>query len=310
MITSRLWYAIHIPPRGHPLYRRITQPARRLYTPLSDIHFSAGGLLRLAFAILIVPFIITGGATLMLPVLCFVPALLPIGLLLVGNLYGADSAVSASLSMTSERQQGTYDLLCMTPTGSLGMGWATCTGHLYRHGIGYVLRLFALFVKLAVAILSITLFIVVMRAVALQPEIYANQLGTDIMNFTYALTLLIAIVADFAQPIILGSTLGMLIPTYRLERFDTGIMALGSFLALQMVAYVITWAIGFVLIPDGLMGLGIAGTGVHILLAITRLLLFVGTREVMIMLLWRKLRQRLNAIELDAVPHLAISFRA
>lgn len=309
MITSRLWYAIHIPPSSHPLYRRITHPARRLYTPLSDIHFSAGGLLRLAFATLIVPFVITGGATLMLPVLCFIPALLPIGLLLVGNLYGADSAICASLTMTSERQQGTYDLLCMTPTGSLGMGWATCTGHLYRHGIGYVLRLFRLFVKLAIAILIITSFIVVMRTAVLQPEIYAHQVGTDIMNFTYALTLLIAIVADFAQPIILGSTLGMLIPTYRLERFDTGFMALGSFAALQMVTYAITWSVGFVLIPNVLTNLGITGTGVHILLAITRLLLLVGTREVMLMLLWRKLRQRLNAIELDAVPHLALSYR-
>ena len=100
----------------------------------------------------------------------------------------------------------------------------------------------------------------------------------------------------------------MLIPTYGQNRFDAQILAVVTFLTIQIGSYAVTWFVGFLVLPVFLAAMPISLDALHITLALFRLAIFFGLREVVITVLWHWLTQRLNtsSAELDAISYLAV----
>src|SRR5262249_20834925 len=80
------------------------------------------------------------GLTALMAFLLALPIMIPIAILLrstlfSGSIYGVVWTMDISQLLARERQNGTYDLLCLLPPGGLAAAWAICTGCLYRNQV-------------------------------------------------------------------------------------------------------------------------------------------------------------------------------
>src|SRR5262249_53321969 len=105
-------------------------------------------------------------------------------------------------------------------------------------------------------------------------------------------TLICLIYIDHIQSIVLGSLIGMLIPSFAQRRIDAQLSTFGVYLLLQMLSYLAAWLIGLVILPaiydEAANGLA------QICLAISQIVVFYSIREAIITILWHRLVERLN----------------
>jgi hypothetical protein len=278
MNTWKLWRALNQPTTAHPIFRQVNAAyAEELYglIPLQDLILHG----QIWFWSLI--FIVNTRALVLM--------------VFSGTLYGAIWAMSISSTIAGQRARGVYDLLCLSPTGTVGINWAICTACLHRHQTfeqvnsqeAWSVRLI-LFVPLVIS---------------------ANVVFERIFTETGGLTLLwlIAFVAlfylDHVQSIIIGSLLGVLAPHYTTNRFDTCVWALGGFILVQVVSYLAVFVTSLMILPEAYAVFRFTGLLADISLPILSVLVFYGVREGIMVRLWRKLTEELNAAptELDAM---------
>jgi len=294
VITWRLWRALQHPPVQHPLYRRVL-----LLRPAAGVRLDEAltfrFLWRLALPILFVS--IFALTPIILPLIVVSPVLLP----LIANLRGGVWAVKTGGAIARENEQGTYDLLALLPFGAFGANWVIGSGCLYRGSsfadLQTFVRILMHFLLLVLGI-ALVIAIILMAAEPPSPKPLESQ-GQVFMTLVNLAALIAAFYIDYVQSVIVGILVGMLAPAHAHNRFDTRAWGLFSYLFLQVSTYLITWLIGFQLVPTLYQALNFKGILAEFSLPIFRLAVFYLAREVIIATLWRALTWQLNAVSSD-----------
>jgi hypothetical protein len=197
--------------------------------------------------------------------------------------------IAVSITIAREHERGTYDQLCLPPSGALGANWAICAASLHRNdALGWVN-----FLRKLITGTLLLIFLMILATSIL------TQHGPNPLQFLLLFLDITALAAasyiDHVQSIVLGCLIGMLTPTYVPRRLDARVFGAGLFLTLQLTVYASTWVFGF-LLPDLLFDLfGISGWLPSIALVVFRVALFYALREAVILRVWRVLTERLNA---------------
>jgi|FLYN01.1.fsa_nt_gi hypothetical protein len=284
MMTRKLWYALHHPPARHPLFLRtvlLPAPARRPFV---------------SWATLLIDLVL--GVAFNTPTLLFL--LMPFFLLIIGVSYGLDCALRVSTTIAKEHEDRTFDLLSLAPTGQWGTNWALATSSLYRNRDFD--RLFTIIRAALATALVLTCIVALIAAMSLtpsRPTRLPQPSTTDMLmrvaaDFLAVLALLAAIYVEYVQSTVLGSVVGLIVPTYAHNRLDASLWSFSVFLLLQVSTYALAWLIGFNLLPDAYERLQINGWYANFSLPVLRVAVFFLLREAIITALWRALVQRLN----------------
>jgi hypothetical protein len=290
MMTWTLWWALRHPHSTHPLFRRMlrSQPGG---VRILDEAFILRFMSRLMSLVLIVavfalaPIILTSilGA--------------PILMLLIIQAFGIRYAVNVGSAIASEQERGTYELTSLFPQGALGANWMMGSGCLHK-GSSFVwlqgaVRLVLGFL-ITVLVVGYVVAIIIMISEYMGSSLARTSVTAFITLSNYA-SLVAAFYFDYVQSVVLGSLVGMIVPIYVHNRFDARLWSLSSYMLLQLTVYLTTWLVGFVLLPEALERLTLAGWQVEISLPILRVAVFYFVREGIIAGLWHMLAQRLNA---------------
>jgi hypothetical protein len=283
-ITSRhtvfttwiLWrHLLH--PNAHPLFQRtLKTPVDSLTRPYA------------AWIVLLVGSLACCGTwTLNAQFRSFIVFILLMAMIVFSSLYTLVWVVGITGTIIREHERGTYDQLCVLPSGALGAHWAMCAASLHRHdALGWIDLLRKLMTgTLLIALLS-SLLIVTLRQAVLD----ATQFFWLVLDM---IALVTASYAEHVQSILLGSLTGMLVPVYTRNRADARISAAVLFLALQAATLLATLLIALVFLPTLYSFLSI--TDWYISPTLVSLLVFFLLREGLIIALWRILVHQLNA---------------
>jgi hypothetical protein len=190
--------------------------------------------------------------------------------LIVSSLYVAVWAVGIGAVIIREHEHGTYDQLCLAPSGALGANLAMCTAVLHRDdALGWID-----FLRKLTAVLLLFIFLAVLLTTTLRQNIF------DLFQFLSLLlnmiTLVVMSYVDHVQSIVLGSLVGMLVPVYIRNNIDVRISTIVVFIASQVMTFLAALLVWNVEIS--LLSLGTAYL----------------TRECLIILFWRTLAYQLN----------------
>ena len=292
-ISARLWRLLANPPYKHPLYRRNATPrvGPEWLHGFARVFGAAAPGLYFAATVFFCCSITSGQAGLMLGVLA-------VGILLFnGTLYGLGWTMRVAGELSAERERNAYDLLCLLPSGALGVVWATATGAMHRENAfrNRSARHLAILIGLLILALVLSLSALFNRTNLFTGEIlvmYAAIFGVAA-----------AFYADYVQSIVLSALVGVFAGQFAARRFDAELWALLVFLALQLAIYTFAVLAGFIVLPP-LVGLtGLRDWQGELLLVGLRFVALAGTRELAISLFWRRLAQRLNVPtgQLDAL---------
>ncbi len=280
MLTWKLWRALCSPPYAHPLFQRTI-----------STHFIRSRMRRLV-ELMTGYVVMCALATLVWPMLFMNPAIIVLVVVACSNtLYSMIWAFRVSTAIAREYELETYDLLCMQPSGALGVGWALCTGNLYRsqffRGLRFVMPMISISVTLA---LVIALAIPILLAISSDGQAETSQL---LMTLVYALSLAIAFFyIDHVQSLLLANLIGMITPTYIPDRLYAGLWAVSGFLTVQIAVYLLTLIASFIILP---IFHSASMLHVSLIFSILRLVIFYALREGIILVIWHLLAQRFNA---------------
>lgn len=293
-LTWRLWRTLREPPlTAHAVYKRTVTgqtiqlryqiPQRWLAiaaAPVLLLLVLQHGVLSLLMMVFIVP---------ALGVLAFLllPVLLPPFTAVIGGFWAA----SISGALVKERNDHTYDLLCVTPSGTLAANWAVASGCLHRGDIFDSLRS-AVYVALMIGgfllgLMALVTAFMAMRATAAQSLVVAVRTIVDLMM------LLGLFYLHYVQSMVLSALVGVYAPAVFENRSDTPWLAFALFEIIQFSSY-----IGFLLLhvvfdpllstirPDQWLA--------FVTVPLLYLLAFIVLREAIVMWLWRVVNNRLN----------------
>lgn len=303
ILSWRLWRALNHPPACHPLFWRTLHHNAPGST--ADRRGLMDRLVMFYLLFLVIMLFVIGGINLtvnttlltLLVVLLALPMLAPLAAilrstLLSGLIYGMMWADEISQSLSQERENHTYELLSLLPSGVLAPSWAICVGCLYRS------RRFQRMLEQRGAMMRIIagtggMFILVIAAGA----------GDWLKWAVLLAVILVGLHIDLVHSLVLSALIGLLIPHYSHSRIDVRLWTVGGFLFVQISAYTLALLAALVIAPDLLNRLSLPfwllDTG-HILIGIAALYL---VRECLISALWRWLLSMDNAVphDLDSI---------
>ncbi len=268
-ITSWMLWRHLLDPPIDPVYERTLRTRPSSY-PISAVAWGA-----LIFSL----FTCCGLWTLLLPLRSSLVVLLFIVIIAATTFYVAAWMIQIAAALARERNHSVYDLLCVTPPGTLGITWAISAACLHSDdALGWIDA--SRKVLTAMTVFTLTVIVVTISLRDTTPTVLS------ILQLTLDIAIVTAVsYADHVQTVILGSLIAMLAPTYVRGSIDAQVMALFVFLTLQVAACLPT-----VLIVIGL------GTSDPLFLS---LLALCAVREGLIAALWRLLTARLNATPLE-----------
>src|SRR5689334_9642805 len=116
MTTWRLWHALRSPPSEHPIFQRMVSPY------YDDIRW-----------VLVAQNVLIQGQIWFWSLIFVFDTRALILMILSGTLYGMIWSIIVSGTIAIEREYRMYDLLCLSPSGTLGISWAICMGCLHRN---------------------------------------------------------------------------------------------------------------------------------------------------------------------------------
>lgn len=280
MTTWKIWRALHNPPALHPVFKRVvllpvaTDNQQHVGWASLTIHLVLGlGQYQPTVLLLLMPFI----------------------LLFTGITYGIDCAIRVGNAIAKEHENDTFNLLSLSPSGALGASWAMCTSSLY-HNRDF--DRFHTIMRGTITIAIITVILIASMLIVGRSEQFTRASQPTLPTVIHLVDLTVVMLAlyfEYMQSAIVGSLIGMFVPTYTHNRVDTRVYTFGGFLLLQITTYFLTYLIGFVILPDLYQRLQIIGQETEMSLSVLRLGVFFIIREIMITVLWRALVERLNA---------------
>jgi hypothetical protein len=294
-MTWKLWRALQHPPIRHPLYRRALSlhPVDKLrFDQAVTLHF----LWRLVLPLLFMS--IFALTPIILPLIIVTPILLP----LIVNWCCIQWAIKTGGAIASENEQGTFDLAALTPPGPFGASWTICSACIHRGPSFTDLHTFVrVLVKFLLLMTGIGFVIAILMALGrpLSEIDRATFSQTTFVLLLQAAALVAAFYLDHVQSAVVGGLVGMLAPIYVQNRFDARAWGLFGYLFLQVSAYLLTWFIGFQVIPALYEVLNFTSFYAELSVPIMRVALFYAIREGIIAGLLHVLMGRLNAVPSD-----------
>lgn len=297
MLTWKLWRALTRPPLISPMFKRAyhqrggipwVTPIRRF--PLMDVLRNTG--------LIVLPIIMILFGAPILVLLYYVSLLLaPLLLPFANSLFGLIHTNSASGSIARERDRQTYDVLCASPAGSLGLHWSYCVGWLHYHWIMRSAMVGVLSIGIVASLLGLSgrMMFGSDNAPLLVTLIRGAALGT-------------VFVLDYLQTPVLSSLTTLLVPIYTENESKARLWASSLFLVLQMGVYLPTFVLGMYALPNTLVMLGVDPLLVNLIVPLAVLAFFAALREVIIVGMWNRVKAELSgsSVELDAVTRLAV----
>lgn len=282
MITLRLWGALLNPPRDHPLYHHITRASPSAHTP------------RLGVWIELVYLMSCCGLAFLWPLaLPWLPLLVMSTLLLGNTLYSMTWAVSISQVIAREREQRTYDLLCLSPSGPLLVNWALCTGCVHRNRV-FLWVYFG--VRLIVTVLLVTLVIALPLALLSLSGRTVQQADLDLLHTgVFALALTIVFFSDHVCSFVLAGLVGILASNDLRSSAEARLRVMAGFLALQLLSYAGAVVGCLLILPLLYLLSNRLGWFAPLSLIPAGVVVFVIVREFVIRRYWRALLRGLNA---------------
>jgi hypothetical protein len=279
MMTLKLWHALNHPPARHPLFQRLV-----LLPGMTDKRY-------FSWANILVSLVVDVGARSPVLLLFFLPLLLAFA----GITYGIDCALRVGNSIARAYENETFDVLSLSPPGQMGITWALCTSSLYRHRDFDRLRDV---MRSAIAFTFISLILIDAFISTINPSGFKPTLSPSVIvvmfHWTALSLIMVAIYVEYFQSAVLGSLVGMFVPTFARTRLDTGVLTFGGFLLLQMMVYFLTMLVGFGVLPVFINQTRLIGPLTEVGLNAVRLMIFFSLREALISILWYVLVQRLN----------------
>jgi hypothetical protein len=297
LLTWKLWRALRNPPSiDHAVYRRVAAEAPLELKLSMRLDPRWGRLLIILIAIYVV---VRFGIIGLLALFFVVPALIvllfmlvPLALPLIGALLGAFWAANIARTIVKERDAHTYDLLCISPDGSLGANWALASGCLHQGGLFMALRL-AVTAMLVIGAIFIGLLLLMCAFLVVQ--------GVPGETLTVALRTtgdFAAIVAIFAvhhvQTMVLSALVGVYVPTRISGYIDAPWLAGLMNVALQVGSYLVYY---FLLTGLSALAATIPPSAPlpYLAVPVIYVLSFGLLRELLIVWLWETVATRLNA---------------
>jgi uncharacterized protein (DUF58 family) len=216
MLTLQLWRALNRSPHASPLYRWL-YPANG--GDVSRRRRAVMWLARIVMIALVLPGLAYGAVWLLMGA--------PYLVLLANTLYGLALAVDSSGGIARERERNTYDLLCTSPPGALGVHLSYCNGWIYHYWLyGWL--------TLAVALIGGV-------AVVLAPVLPGGVTISEVLNQhpDLALSLAVALVfaGDYFQSVVFGGLAAILAPAFTADKLNARILAASGFLLAQLSGY-------------------------------------------------------------------------
>lgn len=270
--TCVIWHRL-LHPRPHPLLRRSLRQSedKRI---VSDILWVLSPAIVLIYCWL-------GTSLLDFDYLSDFPRLVLI-LVLNTAVYVVPWVASVSISVAEAHQKRTFDLLSVTPAGSIGVIEAFCAAALHRsEAITWInfFRQLIIAIFLFIVLMMIMVALLRQRVFDLLPFV---RLSLDVVALTAASYI------DHVQTVVLGCLIGMLVPMHR-SGSDAPIWALIAFVALQTVVLVSSLLAVIIGVPALLQALPAATWVVEIGSPLLSLMVFCGIREAFNAVLWSKL---------------------
>lgn len=278
LTTWMLWHHL-LRPGAHPLFRRT------LIAELADRTTS-----RMVWIIPLAGFLACcGDWTLFSRPTSSITILLLVAMISFSSFYVVAWVMNIGVMITREYERGTYDPLCLTPPGAIGANWAICTACLHRDdALGWVNLMRQM---MAGALLTILVLILMTTALKERTLDLSGLLGilADVAMLS------IASYFDHVQSTVLGSLVGMLVPTYSHNSLNVRVLSGVMFLTLQAITFGSTLVSATVILPGIFGALNTISWFADSGSLFWSLLVFYLTREGIIVALWKALAYRLNA---------------
>jgi hypothetical protein len=267
LITWILWHRLLHPP-AHPLFWSALQ------TPTNKQTVLTRGVVPL-----IGPLVGCGIWMLLIPLELPVPIFVLTAMVTLSSGYVVVWVLRIATIIARERERGTYDQISVSPSGALGTNWAMCVAILHRDdALGWIDPLRKLLSGLLLFILLMVLLTTAFREDA--PGLL------QFLRFLLDIVLLAAVsYVEHVQAVVLGSLVGMLMPTFSRRQADVRIWGVMVFVMIQAFTLLMTLLAGLILTSWY--------TDSSSILAI--LLVFYLLREIFIIASWRLLAYQLNA---------------
>jgi hypothetical protein len=272
LTTWILWSRLRYPP-VHPLFARVQ---RTTFAPRTGT-FIRGIVLPGVF--------LSGGiCTLIGPVELPLPVLLPAAMVVLSSAYVVGWAVAITMTIAGEQERGTYDEMCVTPSGAEGINLAICAACLHHDDALGCIDLLRRWIT--------GMFLFVLVTVLLMTGVQAEASGAGEFLIALVTVVLVSAVlyAEHVQSIVMGCLAAMLLPASNRNTIEMRAASVMGFLLLQFGTLLLS-------LPAGL----IFSNGNEVSLIWLSLVVFYVSRECLIVTLWRLLAYRLNfnAAEFD-----------
>lgn len=278
MITWRLWQALRSPPTDNPVFQRMTSP---YYEEIRWVMVAQNVLIQGQIWFWSIIFVIDTRALILM--------------IFSGTLYGLIWSAIVSGTIAIEREYRMYDLLCLSPAGTLGISWAICMGCLHRN------RTFEHVNSQESWSIRLILFI----PLIISANVLLGRTFTSPGSITgiWLIAFVVVFYLDHVQSILFGSLLGVLAPHYSSNRFDSRLWACTGFMLVQCTSYLVLLLSSAILLPSLFRFMGISGWMAELSLPLLSVAAFYLVRELIMERLWLLLTRQLNAapIELDVM---------
>ena len=278
LLTTWILWRNLLQPREHPLFRwTLRQP------------FDAPATSTLLWMLpLLSTFACCRLWALIIPLKASFVVILPVAIIGFSTCYVVVYVLRITITITNQREHGTYEQICLSPSGALGTTWALCAAALHRSdALGWIDSTR----KVLTGLLYFTLISILVTTALRQDAATLSQFWILLFEMT---ALAAGSYIDHVHSMVLGSLVGMLAPT-QASGFDARLWAAGVFLSLQAITCATTLLTPLVLLP----ALDTVEALVHwnfpLSPLIASLLVFYATREVLITLCWQVLARQLNA---------------
>jgi len=210
---------------------------------------------------------------------------------LSGTISGMVLTLRISNRIAVEQRSRTYDLLCLTPGGTIRTLWAICTGSLHRE------QAFEILNSLEAWVVRFGLFVPFIISSQLFLQRALGMKGT--VTLTWGIGFILLFYIDHIQATVFGCLSGML-AAQQAQSVDQRLWAVVIFATFQVCSYLVTIVISLFILPDIchllMIGVGISSEISQMILTVT---LFYLMREGIISLAWRQLLEATNTRQTD-----------
>jgi hypothetical protein len=239
MITLHVWNALQRPPRTHRLFQLAAAdlpPPRNL--PVSNNILLLGLVLLTGAAFFSRDF----SSIISLLIFAAIP-LAAANVVFTGPIYGLRWALRSSQLIARLRRSGAYELLCLTPPGSLNVNWMACTAVLYKVIGTSALDARTLWPARMLLALPLVIYLTIQTGALVQPGLNV------VVMALYLLLFIVWFRLEDMQSMALGGLLGMLVPSFTRDRLEVRVVTLASYLGIQFASYSAAFFLFQVVLP-------------------------------------------------------------